>query len=416
MVGTGRPDGGDRGHCGRGSVSASPTPICVWHRDDQARGLVRARPRSDERLAARRRGDGPPLARRALADRHGIVYCGGSPPVNRAVRRPREWTEALSSLVRSPAGAGGLHRPCPSIALRSCRWEARGPKRSRKRSGPPSASRGVPTNPRRARPPTARARCTGSRRAFRPTRPRTEARPSGQEPAPGLALIRLAEGRDRRAAASMRRAIGEASEPVDALRAPERTWRSCSPPPSSTGPGPPGTSSSRSRRRVGTPDRPRRRRPRCGRARPGRCGAARLSLRRAWGGGASSRRPTRRRGRGWSSPRRARSLASSDAGGTPARCRPRAPSRGWAPRRIWPARGVAKTRRGPRLRACSPGVSCEVLRLVAAGRSNREIATQVVLSEHTVARHLQNIFVKLRVSRASRPAPTPSNTTSCSSN
>jgi DNA-binding CsgD family transcriptional regulator len=40
----------------------------------------------------------------------------------------------------------------------------------------------------------------------------------------------------------------------------------------------------------------------------------------------------------------------------------------------------------------------EVLRLVAAGKSNREIAAQLVISEHTVARHLQNIFAKLDVS------------------
>jgi DNA-binding NarL/FixJ family response regulator len=39
----------------------------------------------------------------------------------------------------------------------------------------------------------------------------------------------------------------------------------------------------------------------------------------------------------------------------------------------------------------------EVLRLVAAGRTNPEIAALLVLSEKTVARHLSNIFGKLDV-------------------
>jgi DNA-binding CsgD family transcriptional regulator len=39
----------------------------------------------------------------------------------------------------------------------------------------------------------------------------------------------------------------------------------------------------------------------------------------------------------------------------------------------------------------------EVLRLVAAGRSNPEIAAALTLSEKTVARHLSNIFAKLDV-------------------
>ena len=39
----------------------------------------------------------------------------------------------------------------------------------------------------------------------------------------------------------------------------------------------------------------------------------------------------------------------------------------------------------------------EVLRLVAEGRTNREVAAALVISERTVARHLQNIFAKLRV-------------------
>jgi DNA-binding CsgD family transcriptional regulator len=46
----------------------------------------------------------------------------------------------------------------------------------------------------------------------------------------------------------------------------------------------------------------------------------------------------------------------------------------------------------------------QVLRLVAAGKSNREIATELVISEHTVARHVQNIYTKLHVS--SRAAAT----------
>ena len=40
----------------------------------------------------------------------------------------------------------------------------------------------------------------------------------------------------------------------------------------------------------------------------------------------------------------------------------------------------------------------EVLRLVAAGKTNRDIAVELVISEHTVARHLQNMFAKLGVS------------------
>ena len=39
----------------------------------------------------------------------------------------------------------------------------------------------------------------------------------------------------------------------------------------------------------------------------------------------------------------------------------------------------------------------EVLRLVASGRSNTQIAADLTLSEKTVARHLSNIFSKLDV-------------------
>jgi ATP/maltotriose-dependent transcriptional regulator MalT len=47
----------------------------------------------------------------------------------------------------------------------------------------------------------------------------------------------------------------------------------------------------------------------------------------------------------------------------------------------------------------------QVLALLAAGRSNRQIAADLVISEHTVARHVQNIFGKVGVtSRAAAGA------------
>ena len=45
-----------------------------------------------------------------------------------------------------------------------------------------------------------------------------------------------------------------------------------------------------------------------------------------------------------------------------------------------------------------------MLRLVAAGETNKAIAASLVLSERTVDRHVSNIFAKLRV--ASRAAAT----------
>ena len=46
----------------------------------------------------------------------------------------------------------------------------------------------------------------------------------------------------------------------------------------------------------------------------------------------------------------------------------------------------------------------QVLRLIAAGKSNRAIADELFLSEKTVHRHVSNIFVKLDI--GSRSAAT----------
>jgi DNA-binding NarL/FixJ family response regulator len=50
------------------------------------------------------------------------------------------------------------------------------------------------------------------------------------------------------------------------------------------------------------------------------------------------------------------------------------------------------------------GRQAEVLRLVAQGKTDRQIAGELVLSEKTVGRHLENIFARLGVS--SRAAAT----------
>jgi DNA-binding NarL/FixJ family response regulator len=65
---------------------------------------------------------------------------------------------------------------------------------------------------------------------------------------------------------------------------------------------------------------------------------------------------------------------------------------------------VAALRGRPSLPAGLTGREAEVLALVAAGRTNREIAEALVLSHKTVARHLSNIFTKLEVTSRTQAA------------
>jgi NarL family two-component system response regulator LiaR len=46
----------------------------------------------------------------------------------------------------------------------------------------------------------------------------------------------------------------------------------------------------------------------------------------------------------------------------------------------------------------------EVLRLIAEGRTNTEIAEQLVISEHTVKRHVSNILSKLHLADRTQAA------------
>ena len=64
-----------------------------------------------------------------------------------------------------------------------------------------------------------------------------------------------------------------------------------------------------------------------------------------------------------------------------------------------------RTPAGPEVPGGLSAREVEVLALVAAGKSNREVAAELVISEHTVRRHVQNIFTKLAItSRASATA------------
>ncbi len=62
------------------------------------------------------------------------------------------------------------------------------------------------------------------------------------------------------------------------------------------------------------------------------------------------------------------------------------------------ARRTAVLPRRPRLPGGLTEREADVLRLVAAGLSNREIAAKLFLSDKTIARHLANIYAKLDLS------------------
>jgi DNA-binding CsgD family transcriptional regulator len=61
-------------------------------------------------------------------------------------------------------------------------------------------------------------------------------------------------------------------------------------------------------------------------------------------------------------------------------------------------RSLAHLRRSATLPDGLTPREAEVLTLIAAGRTNREVAAELVVSEKTVARHLANVFTKLGVS------------------
>jgi DNA-binding NarL/FixJ family response regulator len=72
-------------------------------------------------------------------------------------------------------------------------------------------------------------------------------------------------------------------------------------------------------------------------------------------------------------------------------------------RRTWPAWTLVRRPTSGEPHGLTPR-ELQVLRLISAGRTNKAIADELVLSERTVDRHVSNIFTKLGVS--SRAAAT----------
>jgi DNA-binding NarL/FixJ family response regulator len=68
-------------------------------------------------------------------------------------------------------------------------------------------------------------------------------------------------------------------------------------------------------------------------------------------------------------------------------CSSRPPSAGSRPRRGGPGRGLAEANLTDR--------EAEVLRLIAQGRSNSEIAAELFLGVETVKTHVRNVLAKL---------------------
>ena len=269
------------------------------------------------------------------------------------------------------------------------------------------ARRGAPISRRPARRSTGRPSCTACRASSpRPRRPTATRAAAGPEPQPGLALLRLAQGNGEAAAAAIRRVAAETTERLERARLLPALRRD---------------HARRRRRRRGARrlrraraasragfeqrmlDADGRARPRRGRRSPKATPrAALVALRRAGAALARARGAVRggaRRACSSGSPA-VRSATRTPPRWSSTRPAPCSSELGAAPDLAADRRSGSAARRRPRADARE----LQVLRLVAAGKTNKAIAAELVLSERTVDRHVSNIFAKLDVS--SRAAAT----------